>query len=54
MEDLMQITAGRGPAECCMVVYNFFKVVLKRAAYKIIDAKNVVSIEGQLLKIPSI
>ena len=42
----MQITAGRGPAECCMVVYNILKIVEKEAVSNKIDAKKVVLIEG--------
>ena len=42
----MQITAGRGPAECCMVVYNILKTVEKEAVSNKIDAKKVVLIEG--------
>ncbi len=42
----MQITSGRGPAECCMVVYNILDIVEKEAESYKIDVTRVALIEG--------
>lgn len=43
----MQITSGRGPAECCMVVYNILKIVEKEVKSLGITLKKVTEIEGE-------
>lgn len=48
MEKLIQITAGRGPAECCWVVAQLQKLLLKEAKAKALRVEVVAQEKGEM------